>query len=167
MYYQVDNLRKQADEQEVTLKVQEAELSSKKQELEELKTLEHKLEKDQAEMSKKLDDLNNMLQNSQLQISQVKQYEMNNCFTFLYYNFFQFKNKVNQLEENKRQMEDTIESTEKALKEGNIYAIPDSLLSFNLEFRDFECSRLLGKIVSQNSNNFCNNQIKYSNTFLG
>lgn len=45
-------------------------------------------------------------------------------------------------------MEDTIESTEKALKEGNIYAIPDSLLSFNLEFRDFECSRLLGKIVS-------------------
>lgn len=45
-------------------------------------------------------------------------------------------------------MEDTIESTEKALKEGNIYAIPDSLLSLNLEFRDFECSRLLGKIVN-------------------
>lgn len=59
----------------------------------------------------------------------------------------QFKNKVNQLEENKRQMEDTIESTEKALAEGNIYAIPDSLLTFNLEFRDLECSRLLGKIV--------------------
>ncbi|VVC36699.1 Hypothetical protein CINCED_3A000698 [Cinara cedri] len=125
---QVDNLRKQADEQELTLKVQEAELSSKKQELEELKTLEHKLEKDQTEMGKKLDELNNMLQNSQLQISQIK-------------------NKVNQLEENKRQMEDTIESTEKALAEGNIYAIPDSLLTFNLEFRDLECSRLLGKLV--------------------
>lgn len=67
----MDNLRKQADEQEVTLKIQEAELSSKKQELEELKILEHKLEKDQTEMGKKLDDLNNMLQNSQLQISQV------------------------------------------------------------------------------------------------
>lgn len=67
----MDNLRKQADEQELTLKVQEAELSSKKQELEELKILEHKLEKDQSEMSKKLDELNNMLQNSQLQISQV------------------------------------------------------------------------------------------------
>lgn len=52
--------------------MQEADLSSKKQELEELKTLEHKLEKDQAEMSKRLDELNNMLQNSQLQISQVK-----------------------------------------------------------------------------------------------
>jgi len=52
--------------------VQEADLSSKKQELEELKTLEHKLEKDQAEMGKRLDELNNMLQNSQLQISQVK-----------------------------------------------------------------------------------------------
>lgn len=125
---QVDNLRIQADEQELTLKVQEAELSSKKQELEELKSLEHKLEKDQAQMSKKLDELNNMLQNSQLQISQ-------------------FKNKVNQLEENKRQMENTIDSTEKALIEGNAYAIPDSLLTFNFEFRDLECSRLLGKIV--------------------
>lgn len=52
--------------------MQEAELSSKKQELEELKTLEHKLEKDQTEMGKKLDELNNMLQNSQLQISQVR-----------------------------------------------------------------------------------------------
>jgi len=52
--------------------VQEADLSSKKQELEELKTLELKLEKDQAEMGKRLDELNNMLQNSQLQISQVK-----------------------------------------------------------------------------------------------
>jgi len=51
--------------------VQEAELSSKKQELEELKNLEHKLEKDQSEMDKKLNELNNMLQNSQLQISQV------------------------------------------------------------------------------------------------
>lgn len=45
-------------------------------------------------------------------------------------------------------MEDTIKTTEKALVEGNIYAIPDSLLTFNLEFRDIECSRLLGKIVS-------------------
>ncbi|XP_025423267.1 epidermal growth factor receptor substrate 15-like 1 isoform X2 [Sipha flava] len=133
---QVDNLCKQADEQELTLKVQEAELSSKKQELEELKILEHKLEKDQSEMSKKLDELNNMLQNSQLQISQ-------------------FKNKVNQLEENKRQMENIIESTQKALVEGNIYAIPDSLLNFNLEFRDLECSRLLGKIM-ENKDSFDN-----------
>jgi hypothetical protein len=46
-------------------------------------------------------------------------------------------------------MENIIESTQKALVEGNIYAIPDSLLNFNLEFRDLECSRLLGKIVSQ------------------
>jgi len=52
--------------------VQEADLSSKKQELEELKTLEHKLEKDQVEMGKRLDELNSMLQSSQLQISQVK-----------------------------------------------------------------------------------------------
>lgn len=57
--------------------MQEAELSSKKQELEELKTLEHKLEKDQTEMGKKLDELNNMLQNSQLQISQVRQIIIN------------------------------------------------------------------------------------------
>lgn len=52
--------------------MQEADLTSKKHELEQLKTLEHKLEKDQAEMGKRLDELNNMLQNSQLQISQVR-----------------------------------------------------------------------------------------------
>lgn len=52
--------------------MQEAELTSKKQELEELKTLEHKLEKDQSEMGNKLNELNNMLQNSQLKISQVR-----------------------------------------------------------------------------------------------
>lgn len=57
---------------------------------------------------------------------------------------------MNQLEENKRQMEDTIESTVKALAEGNVYAISDSLLTFNLEFRDLECNRLLGKVVSFN-----------------
>lgn len=45
-------------------------------------------------------------------------------------------------------MESTIEATEKALVEGNVYAIPDSLLTFNLEFRDLECNRLLEKIVS-------------------
>ncbi|XP_050440385.1 epidermal growth factor receptor substrate 15-like 1 isoform X2 [Adelges cooleyi] len=129
---QVDNLRKQADEQEIILKNQEAELSSKKQELEELKTQEHKLEKDQSDMSFKLEELNKMLQNSQLQISQVK-------------------NKVNQLEENKHQMENMIESTEKALADGNIYGIPDSLMTLNLEFRDVECSKLLGKLVDNKS----------------
>lgn len=45
-------------------------------------------------------------------------------------------------------MESTIESTEKALAEGNVYTIPESLLTFNLEFRDLECNKLLGKIVS-------------------
>lgn len=54
--------------------MQEAELSSKKQELEEVKTQENKLEKNQFEMSKKLEELNNLLQNSQLQISQVSHF---------------------------------------------------------------------------------------------
>ncbi|XP_050524898.1 epidermal growth factor receptor substrate 15-like 1 [Daktulosphaira vitifoliae] len=124
---QVDSLRKQSEDQENLLKSQESELASKKQELDELKSQEHKLENEQTEMSLKLEKMNKLLQNSQLQISQIK-------------------NKVNQIEENKYQMENIIESTEKALAEGNLYAIPDSLLSLNLEFRDIECSKLLGKI---------------------
>lgn len=65
------------------------------------------------------------------------------------------------MEENKRQMENTIESTEKALVEGNAYAIPDSLLTFNLEFRDLECNKLLGKIVSKNCCIFVLLTLKY------
>lgn len=64
-------------------------------------------------------------------------------------------------------MEDTIESTEKALAEGNVYAIPDSLLIFDLEFRDLECSRLLGKIVSSNDHNVCVIPGLFKNLFIG
>lgn len=70
-YFQVDKLRQQADEQEQSLRSQENELSSKKQELEGLKKEEQRLEQLQEETKKSLDNLAEMLQKSQLQISQV------------------------------------------------------------------------------------------------
>lgn len=69
---QVDNLRRQAEEQETSLKSQEEELSSKKQELEGLKQEEARLEHQQEDFRKKLDNLSQNLQDSQLQISQVR-----------------------------------------------------------------------------------------------
>lgn len=69
---QVDNLRRQAEEQESSLKAQEDELTNKKQELEGLKQEEMRLEQQQEESRKKLDTISQNLQESQLQISQVK-----------------------------------------------------------------------------------------------
>lgn len=71
IFKQVDNLRRQAEEQETSLKSQEEELSSKKQELEGLKQEEARLEHQQEDFRKKLDNLSQNLQDSQLQISQV------------------------------------------------------------------------------------------------
>lgn len=67
----MDNLRRQAEEQEASLKVQEEELANKKQELEGLKQEESKLEQQQNEFREKLETLSKNLQESQLQISQV------------------------------------------------------------------------------------------------
>lgn len=64
-------MRRQAEEQETSLKSQEEELSSKKQELEGLKQEEARLEHQQEDFRKKLDNLSQNLQDSQLQISQV------------------------------------------------------------------------------------------------
>jgi septal ring factor EnvC (AmiA/AmiB activator) len=64
-------LRRQAEEQEQSLKSQEDELSSKKQELEGLKQEEAKLERQQKDSREQLDNLTKNLQDTQLQISQV------------------------------------------------------------------------------------------------
>jgi hypothetical protein len=64
-------LRRQAEEQEQSLKSQEDELSSKKQELEGLKQEEAELEHQQKDSREQLESLTKNLQDTQLQISQV------------------------------------------------------------------------------------------------
>lgn len=69
--FQVDKLRKDAEEQEALVKSQEQELMSKKQELENLKLEESRLSTQQLELNQKLNALSNSLQDSQLTISMV------------------------------------------------------------------------------------------------
>jgi seryl-tRNA synthetase len=73
-------LRRQAEEQEQSLKSQEDELSSKKQELEGLKQEEAKLEHQQKDSREQLDNLTKNLQDTQLQISQVIGKWVLHCF---------------------------------------------------------------------------------------
>lgn len=68
---QVDRLRSQADEQSEVLRVQENELTSKKEQLENLRKEEERLEKERQDRDGHLNRLTTNLQDTQLQISQV------------------------------------------------------------------------------------------------
>lgn len=70
----MDKLRSQAAEQAETVAAQEAELMSKKEQLESLKQEELKLEQKKQEGAKKLDQLTSKLQDTQLNISQVSSF---------------------------------------------------------------------------------------------
>lgn len=61
----------QASEQAETVAAQEAELNSKKQQLEGLKQEEQRLEQQKVDNSRKLEQLTSKLQDTQLNISQV------------------------------------------------------------------------------------------------
>lgn len=61
----------QANEQAETVATQEAELNSKKQQLEGLKQEEQRLEQQKVDNSRKLEQLTSKLQDTQLNISQV------------------------------------------------------------------------------------------------
>jgi len=71
IWWQLENLRTQTAEQEATLKAQEDDLMSKKQELEGLKEEERRLAAQQESFRARLDTLTKNLQDSQLHISQV------------------------------------------------------------------------------------------------
>lgn len=119
----MDNLRRQADEQEVTLRSQEDELSSKKQELEGLKQEESRLEQKQKESRDKLDDLTKNLRDTQLQISQAKA-------------------KITQLQEQHRQMNDAITVCDTAIESGDPSCVGDTSLDIEPEFRNPEYRKL-------------------------
>lgn len=68
---QVAKLRAQVEEQETSLKAQEEEVMSKRQELTDLKNQENQLEESVARMKKRIDELSITQQETQLHISQV------------------------------------------------------------------------------------------------
>lgn len=72
MNEQVKTFRAQAEEQENTLKAQEAEVAAKKQELTDLRNEEIRMEQQLLSTSEQLEKLISTLQDTQLQISQVK-----------------------------------------------------------------------------------------------
>nr|CAD7594123.1 unnamed protein product [Timema genevievae] len=120
----VDNLRRQADEQEHTLKSQEDELNSKKQELEGLKQEEAGLAQQQKDSRNQLDNLTKNLQDTQLQISQAKA-------------------KITQLQEQHRQMNDAVVMYDSAISSGDTSSVGDASLNITPEFRDPEYSRIV------------------------
>lgn len=69
----VDKLRAQAAEQAETVASQEKELMGKKEQLENLKQEEQKLEQQRTDSLRKLETLTTNLQDTQLNISQVSQ----------------------------------------------------------------------------------------------
>lgn len=107
---QVNNLRSQADDQAVTLKVQLDELNSKKQEIESLRKEEQELERQQNAVKECLDDIAKQSQKTQLQISQTKT-------TILH------------LQELYQQMFDAIQQYDAALATGQAIYVPDSILA--------------------------------------
>lgn len=68
----MDKLRSQAAEQAEVISAQEAELTSKKEQLDGIKKEEQRLEQLKHENAKRLDKLTNNLQDTQLNISQVR-----------------------------------------------------------------------------------------------
>ena len=68
----MNTFRAQAEEQENNLKAQEAEVAAKKQELSDLRSEELRMEQQLQSTTEKLEKLVATLQDTQLQISQVK-----------------------------------------------------------------------------------------------
>ncbi|XP_025075212.1 epidermal growth factor receptor substrate 15-like 1 [Pogonomyrmex barbatus] len=116
---QVDKLRQQAEEQESVLRAQEEELNFKRQELEGLKQEEQQLEQQQNKNRDQLNELTKKLQDTQLEICQAKA-------------------KITHLQEQQRQMSDSIALYDSALAAGDLNLVPDTSLQFIPEIEDIE-----------------------------
>ncbi|XP_014484049.1 PREDICTED: epidermal growth factor receptor substrate 15-like 1 isoform X2 [Dinoponera quadriceps] len=108
---QVDKLRQQAEEQESVLRTQEEELNLKRQELEGLRQEEQHLEQQQNKNRDQLNELTKKLQDTQLEICQAKA-------------------KITHLQEQQRQMSDSIALYDSALDAGDVALVPDTSLRF-------------------------------------
>lgn len=121
-YKQVEKIREQCQKQEQLLKETEGEVDSKRAELQKLKEEEQALQKDSEESQRKLELLSKILQDTQLQISQVKAM-------------------LSQLEETKRQMTDSLALCKAAIEQNDPNSISE--YSLNLEPELHTAKRLL------------------------
>lgn len=117
----MNKIREQCQKQESTIKDQETEIESKRSELQKLKDEENSLEKQYDESLKELECLSGKLQDTQLQISQVKAM-------------------VSQLQENQRQMNDALAMCKIAIEESNPSMVSDYSLKLEPDFREIKQS---------------------------
>lgn len=117
----MNKIREQCQKQESTIKDQETEIESKRSELQKLKDEENSLEKQYDESLKELECLSGKLQDTQLQISQVKAM-------------------VSQLQENQRQMNDALAMCKIAIEESNPSLVSDYSLKLEPDFREVKHS---------------------------
>uniref|UniRef100_A0A336MC39 CSON014849 protein n=1 Tax=Culicoides sonorensis TaxID=179676 RepID=A0A336MC39_CULSO len=114
---QVDKVREQCHKQEEVLKETESEVDIKRAELQKLKEEEQELQKESDDSQRKLELLSRILQDTQLQISQVKAM-------------------LTQLEETKRQMTDSLALCKAAIEQNDPGSVPDYSLNLEPELHD-------------------------------
>lgn len=114
---QVNKIREQCQKQEDTLKEQEGELDSRRSELQKLKNEEQALEKEYISSTKDVDRLTSQLQDTQLEISQVKAM-------------------VTQIQEYQRQMNDALSMFRNAIDTNDPVLVSDYALKIEPEFRE-------------------------------
>lgn len=113
----MDKVREQCQKQEEVLKETESEVDVKRAELQKLKEEEQQLQKDSDESQRKLELLTRILQDTQLQISQVKAM-------------------LTQLEETKRQMTDSLALCKAAIEQNDPNSVPEYSLNLEPELHD-------------------------------
>ncbi|ENN71982.1 epidermal growth factor receptor substrate 15-like 1 isoform X3 [Dendroctonus ponderosae] len=119
----VDKLRTQANEQAELVATQEADLKSKKEQLDGLRQEEQQLEEQKKESLKKLESITTNLQETQFSISQLKALST-------------------QLQEQTRQITDAIDVCETAIQSGDAAQVPEQVLRITIDFRDAEYAKL-------------------------
>lgn len=129
-FSKVTKIREQCQKQEETIREQEGELESKKNELQKLKDEEASLEKEYNEDQRNLDKLTRTLQDTQLQISQIKAL-------------------VTQLEENQRQISDALEACKAAIENNDPNSVSYYTLKIEPDFREAKTALEDRKVISQ------------------
>nr|CAG4638275.1 EOG090X01QX [Cyclestheria hislopi] len=106
---QVRTFRTQAEEQEKVLRTQEAEVAAKKQELSDLRNEELRMEQQTQATRAQLDKLQNTMQDTQLNITQIKA-------------------RISVLQEQQNEINDALAAYEEALTNGDATQLNDSVL---------------------------------------
>lgn len=113
----MNKIRDQCQKQESTIKDQESELDTKRSELQKLKDEEAALEHQYDDSQLELDKLTGKLQDTQLEISQIKAM-------------------VSQLQESQRQMNDALAACKTAIEDNEPTLVSDYILKLEPDFRE-------------------------------